>query len=394
MAEVTSSAAEPSIEVPPSSTPSSAPLFIDRRLLTIAQKLHARYLQRIQRPVCTILRDLNSAVNNQLADALKDARLLQAACDRGWLTAAKEQRDNLRYSLRHLLAGLEPLRPAENESVPRIPTLRDVYLELRAAEEDFGAIEHTDDGDGDGPRISVTTDPIRLEGRNLGRFRIDLILDDFKETSPLEWFRVEALDPDTAANDNDVPHPHVSQSRLCTGDAQHPITHALQDGRLSDFFALARSVLTTYNAGSAYVELADWDGHRCEDCGDGCSSDNTCWCEFCEHDYCEECIRCCTDCHCSGCRGCLERCAFTDEWVCRRCVRVCTECGDRGAGEHLEDGLCADCVKAAEAEAQAEADAEESEASDEPELSPTAHVEDTGGNAPCPCGDATAAHAA
>lgn len=352
MAEATRSTEQPSIQASaaPVRSPSPPPS-INRGVLNMAQKLHARYVQRAQCPACTVFKDLEEIREGQYATALKDARLLQTVVERGWIKAADEMRDRLRYTLRYLIAVLEPLRPAENEQSPKIPTLRDVYLELRAVEEDFGAIEHTDDGDGDGPRISVTTDPIRLEGRNLGRFRIDLYLDDFKETSPLEWFRVEALDPDTAANDDDVPHPHVSQSRLCTGEAQHPITQALQDGRLSDFFTLVRSVLQTYNAGSSYVELADWDGRRCDDCGDGCSSDNVCWCEFCDHDFCEECIRCCGDCHCSGCRGCLERCAFSQNWVCKRCIKACTDCGDRGCESELEEGLCPDCVRVREAEA-------------------------------------------
>ena len=61
-----------------------------------------------------------------------------------------------------------------------------------------------------------------------------------------------ALDPHPAALNDAVTHPHVSDERLCTGDAGAAIQAALAAGRVFDFFTLVRSVLVTYNPESPY----------------------------------------------------------------------------------------------------------------------------------------------
>ena len=53
------------------------------------------------------------------------------------------------------------------------------------------------------------------------------------------------------------------------------------------------SVLTTYNASSAYVQLERWHGDECYDCGRDFFAGDGYYCESCEHDYCEDCARSC-----------------------------------------------------------------------------------------------------
>jgi hypothetical protein len=232
-----------------------------------------------------------------------------------------------------------------------IPTLRELFEELLAIEEDFDSLS-IDHSEG---TIAVLTDAIQLEGVDLGRFLIELSYGAIGDLSHERWFKAIAQDPRNPSHDSSITHPHVCDDRVCTGDATMPIRLALTAGRLSEFFLLVRSVLQTYNADSAYVRLEDWDGISCADCGECCSPNDACWCEGCEKDHCEDCIRCCVDCSQSGCRSCLKASELTRDWVCSSCEATCDDCGRFGAKCELnENGLCDDC----QAEADAREDAE------------------------------------
>ena len=76
-----------------------------------------------------------------------------------------------------------------------------------------------------------------------------------------------ALDPNPAATNEAVTHPHVNDETVCEGDGQARIRRALGEGRLFDFFVMVDRILHTYAPGRAFVELDQWYGRSCHDCG-------------------------------------------------------------------------------------------------------------------------------
>jgi hypothetical protein len=70
--------------------------------------------------------------------------------------------------------------------------------------------------------------------------------------------------------------------------------------------SIPKPPLHTYNGGSAYVSLSDWDGRDCGDCGNTTPSDYLYACELCSSDFCEDCIRTCDRCDRSVCCNCSE----------------------------------------------------------------------------------------
>jgi hypothetical protein len=127
----------------------------------------------------------------------------------------------------------------------------------------------------------------------LGTFRIDLILDHIDSRDTSHWFLIEAIEPVAAAGHPSVVHPHVNDGYLCLGEAAEAVERALIQGRLCDFFMLARSVLETYNAGSAYADLDEWTGEPCAMCEERCSEGDSCSCDECAATLCDDCIERC-----------------------------------------------------------------------------------------------------
>jgi hypothetical protein len=132
-----------------------------------------------------------------------------------------------------------------------------------------------------------------------------------------------------------ITHPHVDDECLCEGDARVPIRHALQQGRLFDFFTIVASVLRTYNASSPYVALEDWEGQRCADCGDSFLEDELSNCQNCSTAVCGDCYTvcescndvCCSECH-TSCDGCIEA-------HCLSCMQ---------SSSHINQSLCPACL--------------------------------------------------
>lgn len=232
-------------------------------------------------------------------------------------------------------------------SYATLPRPQRIISELDQLADDFGhwSLEPTDCA------LSVITEPVELEGIDFGRFRLSLDVGQVADvTRPLP-VRVEALEPNPAAGSDHVTHPHVSESRLCPGDARSPLSRALQDGRLADFFLVLRSVLRTYNPDSAYVDLDTWDHAACcHDCGIGMHPDGTCWCSLCEHDFCDECVGGCLGCHETTCFCCLINCDHCEEGYCSHCIEACVGCGASSCPDCLEDQLCPICQEAKETE--------------------------------------------
>jgi hypothetical protein len=221
----------------------------------------------------------------------------------------------------------------------KTPELSMLVEELKALQDEFGDIGF----DKSTNTISVVTESITLEDVVLGAFSIQLELDNFRELHKERPYHVVALDPNPAATDDTVTHPHVRDERVCEGDGTAAIGVCLEQGRLTDFFTMVRSILTTYNPDSPYVALDSWDGTSCYDCGYTMSSDDAHYCSICKHDYCADCSTYCEQCRETACMCCSTQCLCCEDFVCDYCIGKCPECEDPYCQSCLEDDLCPNC---------------------------------------------------
>jgi len=187
---------------------------------------------------------------------------LAVATQRGWhLAAAQLKRDVLREvdscaaKLREVSLEMQELGRGHS-----LPTIGDIYCEMAALDAEFEDVQ-CDLAAGE---LCVTTPTVQLDGICLGPFQIRLDWDQLNDSSP---YRIVALEPNPATCNEDVTHPHVNSETLCEGDGRQAIRAALEEGRLSDFFLLVWRLLDTYAPGRAYVELCDWQGSPCHECG-------------------------------------------------------------------------------------------------------------------------------
>ncbi len=210
------------------------------------------------------------------------------------------------------------------------PSACDLHEDLLALYEEFDSVSFSRRD----RTLSVTTEPIELEGIGLGPFEIRLNWDDLSAGHRGEY-RVIALTPHPAAANESVTHPHVQDEALCEGDGQMPIRRALADGRLLDFFQIVAGILRTYNSGSPHIALADWYGIECHDCGTSVGEDDSWSCEGCGSRICSECYFSCTGCDGILCTECVTCCEGCDMHVCPSCFRTCTRC---------DEELCRGCL--------------------------------------------------
>jgi hypothetical protein len=191
--------------------------------------------------------------------------------------------------------------------------------------------------------VAVRNEPIELQGLYLGPFELVIEIGELTEPERPMPCRVVALDPQPAASNDAVTHPHVSDEQLCAGDATRAIESAIANGRLCEALMLIRSVLRQYNPASPYVAIDEWSGEPCEECGYRMSEDIRCLCEACDRVVCDECIAICQGCDTPICPRCIDRCEGCDEPFCDRCLRVCDGCGDQFCEACIEDSLCETC---------------------------------------------------
>ncbi len=267
------------------------------------------------------------------------ARLSEKATERGWLAAAERIRPKQEKALGDFQEALTRMQAEQNRHGPAAcPSLRELHAEVLGLCEEFADVEC----DLRARTISVITEAIVLEEVPLGPFRIEL---DLGAAGERLSYSVIATDPQPAANDENVTHPHVRDDCLCEGEGTLPIRRALEEGRLVDFFQLVSQILQTYNSGSPYIPLEDWQGISCVSCGDFLNEDERTNCSRTSDPLCCQCAVTCPDCENDFAPDLLERCETCDENYCDNC---------------LEKGMCHDCrEKNREAEeAQAERQAE------------------------------------
>lgn len=278
---------------------------------------------------------LPSMTWNECADV---AQLYETVRARGWNTAAEHVRRRLAGSLETLFHEIRQAmkRCADQQNSTAHSSLRSVIDDLTALETEFDEVGF----DLRSRHLWVVTDPIELDELSLGRFQIRLRWGRLAESRP---YVVEALDPNPAATDSSVTHPHIRDDVLCEGDGKAAIRAALEEGRLIDFFLLVRQILETYNSSSAYVRIREWSGVSCVDCGSTTDPDEASYCERCESDLCSDCVSCCGDCGRTSCSECRTSCQGCSSDYCRSCLNDCEACGESFCSECLTDGMCESC---------------------------------------------------
>ena len=295
-----------------------------RRLVRLAGRLGEARQTRSRCSDRDVLWRILDAVWNSLHLA---RRRLDLADERGFRLSRPALLQDLHLQIDALTRAVAALKEYPAEPVP---STADWVGELRALEAEFGEVE-VDDRLG---VLRVTTEPITLKEVELGAFALELVWSRFGQTRGSACFDIVAREANPAAGRDRVTHPHVQDGSLCAGDATAPIDRAIAAGRLSDAFVLVRSVLTNYNPRSAYVDLDEWDGTPCSECGDRVDRGDFYYCAGCHSDLCEPCASCCRSCEETRCGGCLEPCAVCSDPTCDRCLdeidgqSVCAECRD------------------------------------------------------------------
>jgi hypothetical protein len=279
----------------------------------------------------------------------------RAARLRGWATAAAGAAALLRQRVAQVQYAVEAAATAAARAAlsaqRQVPTLRECYEDLCQIREEFAglAVDRCSRGAAEGTGgesvLSATTDPVRLRGVELGPFRLELRIDLAQDRPDVSAFHIVALDPNPAAGEPDVVHPHVRDGQLCAGAGTVPIAAALAEGRLCDAFLAVAAVLNAYNEASPYVRLDQWAGRPCADCGARVADEEAFTCESCGEEYCGECSGACDLCDRGCCRACLEEDAESGRLCCRRCRRRCARCGRVVDAESFLDeaSLCPGC---------------------------------------------------
>ena len=256
-----------------------------------------------------------------------------------WNLSANKLTQRILHVVRDLPYPIAELERAVVECNSSIPALRTIFEELRQLQAEFGRTTYN----AEERTLSVFTDPIELEGYYLGDFEIRLALTGLSQLRDIEPYRVLALDPHPAAGNDAVTHPHVSDERVCLGDAMAPVKKALISGRVCDACHLIKAVLKTYNSSSPYIALDQWEGINCYDCGYITHEEEMFYCQACEQDVCDECVSCCKCCETTYCQGCLRDCPACEERCCETCLQSCRECGEVACLNCLDDELCLTC---------------------------------------------------
>jgi hypothetical protein len=268
-------------------------------------------------------------------------RQIDVAQNRGWRGAQKVLLDDLADALKRFQWEIESAaRAAEAHRQPRrVFCVSDIYRDLLALAHEFEDVQV----DCKTHEIVVTTHEITLEDVYLGAFEIRLNWYDLGRVSPP--YRVVALNPQPARCNDGVTHPHVQDGHLCEGEGRTTIAAALAECRLLDFFLLVSQILHTYGQGSAYVELRDWTGEPCSDCGESVDGDDAYCCNHCDATLCASCALSCSDCESTHCAGCLSPCSGCHRDFCCGCLATCPTCHREFCDACREGRQCVSCYK-------------------------------------------------
>ena len=273
-------------------------------------------------------------------DIVRNSALHYMALEKKWFQASERIKIKTIRNLKDFSVNFNRFKEFINKNEPKLPEFSDVYKELLQIVEDLGEFQF----DPKENTLSVTTEPITLEDIDLGPFEIKLFIDQISGLYNAAPYKVIALEPNPAGIHEEVTHPHVSSNMLCEGNGSILIRKAMENGRFYDFFTIIVNILNTYNPGSPYVSLHEWQGQGCYDCGRTVTDDETYICELCEERFCGYCSTCCQKCDETICLGCSYHCPSCEESVCNNCTAKCKECEETYCKDCLtEEGLCPDC---------------------------------------------------
>jgi hypothetical protein len=310
-----------------------------KSLVQIANRIQKALMRSKNSRYLELMRQLKSFAG-QLQEVTAESRRMGASLAHGWFLAADRccnSVSRLLHDIPYSVSRIQQLTDVPRKEMPKLSML---VQELNQVQQEFGNMEF----DAEENTISVVTEAITLEDIYLGPFKIQLELGRLSELYTSTTYRLIALDPHPAATSEDVTHPHVSNEQLCEGDGSVAVRAALEQGRLSDFFTMVRSILNTYNPDSPYISLNEWNGEPCYECGYVMSSENGYYCSFCDRAFCEECTTYCRSCDETICVGCAAQCETCEESVCPRCARTrCIECESVCCESCIDEGLCPDC---------------------------------------------------
>jgi hypothetical protein len=303
----------------------------NKTVLRAAVRIHDRLTKPDPVSVSTGMLHASSSICLDLARRIRKAEAW------GWYAATSRLQTELATSLDQLQECVADVRRAL-EPAPPSPVMPapQIYNDLIALHKEFDEVEI----DLQRSKITCQTAPIELEDVYLGPFNIVL---DIKGIGRSDAYEVVAVDPFPATCNDNVTHPHVDGDRLCEGEGRVPIKNALWQGRLFDFFLIVRQTLETYTPGSAYVELGEWNGQRCEDCD--CRSEDMFTCERCAATVCGDCMSDCIGCGTIACGACKTACTTCNDPYCSKCLTPCDTCKDPICKECSINGQCPECER-------------------------------------------------
>ena len=254
----------------------------------------------------------------------KRFRMLDEATRRRWQGAAGTLTHDCQQVIAQTIKVLEETRQSIVDATANHEVqAKEVFRDLVALSQEFDELRF----DSKDRKLLVETESIRLDGLDLGRFKIELDVESLSSKNNA-YYEFIALDPNPAESNDNTVHPHVDANRLCEGEAQSTIRLALRQGRLLDFFQIVRQVLGSYNPSSAYTKIADWSGRACNHCGYTTDPDDTCDCRCCETNVCVDCTCSCCNCDRDFCGNCHDPCTDCYEPVCESCRVACEDCSE------------------------------------------------------------------
>lgn len=269
---------------------------------------------------------------------LKKGHLSNLTHARSWHAAKSEADADYDRFLTQFIGKLQDLKRQlqERERPSAIVSPTELHRDIEALYDEFSEVDY----DFKTHQLKVVTDPIVMEGIDLGPFQIVL---NWKYLGQRHCYRVIANDPQPAHSNRDQVHPHLNNETLCEGDGALPIRLALEQGRLLDFFMVVRQVLTTFNPDSAYLSLDRWHGSPCQSCSTLVDDEDFYSCCMCHEGACRDCSDACYNCSESCCRSCLMDCPHCDSSYCSNCMSACTVCCENACASCLTHGECPNC---------------------------------------------------
>ena len=305
------------------------------------------------------------------SEVTKSSNIFNVAVNKSWFRSAEKIRSRVSRNLCDFTYHLNQFKDIINSDETKPQKLSGIFADLMQIEQEFGELKFNLKA----KTISVITDSIELDGISLGPFEIRLFIDQMSKLYSDTPYKAIALEPNPAATDDNVTHPHVSSEKVCEGDGQIAIRRAIEQGRLCDFFTMVVNILQTYNPDSPYVSLDDWEGISCYDCGYTVAGDECYYCENCEHDFCSSCSTYCQICDTTICLGCSFECPDCEQPVCQHCTAVCAECEETVCKNCInEEGLCHQCQE----KRKEQENEEKKEEAGKPKANPTVQSDSVG----------------